>query len=149
MYFRRLLSTVSQLPTITTLFHYLFISTWCNKWAPTGLLAPNVSSSGNTLHFFSLLPAPPLPSRFVVLFPTKLCDCTPSPPYWHVCNKSRRKLSADYFHRFVFHRRDPAICLKLRLCQLSVSFFYVAARRRKKDAFCLLTTAICICSRPE
>ena len=65
-------------------------------------------------HFFSLS-FPHLPS-----LPDLLC-CFPLSfaivrSFWHVCKKSRRKLSADYFHRFVFHRRDPAIFLKFRLC---------------------------------
>ena len=83
-------------------------------------------------HSYPHLPSLP---ELLCLFPTKLCECTPSPPYWHVCKKSRRKLSVHYFHRFVFHRRDLAIFSKLRLCLLSLSFFMSQPGGGKRTRF--------------
>ena len=46
--------------------------------------------------------APPLPSCLVVLSPTTLCECKFVSAIVHVCRKTRRKLRACDFYRFVF-----------------------------------------------
>ena len=98
---------------------------------------------------FSVLPAPPLPSRFVVLFPTNLCECISSPPLCTCARKTEENWARATFTGLFFISMTQRYFWGWNVVNLPFLSLLVAARRRNEEAFCLLTTSTCTCSRPE